>query len=212
MTSDRKHSRCSIGWPWKVISVHTVSSCVAIVVLEPTSCCLSLVFRMCAFPVGFFQTANSRLSSTLYTMTASKEDSVQEMLRLFFQPFRPELQRSLDKEGDNLFYQFLKENNCTLNVADWSLEQLGEFYCIMVPIIANSCFHDNAEQMFPEIKKLLKTHRQIQTDDRVRHMHDQLGQCSRLRAEVDAFLLPYIPVQSKKTRKRRNRHRKMWTI
>ena len=200
MLSDTKHTRCSIGWSWKAISVYIVSPCVAIVVLEPTSCCLSLVFGLCAFPVRFFQTTNSRLSSILYTVAGPEQDSdsAQEMLRLFFQPFSRELQRRLDQERDNLLYQFLKENNCTLSAADWSLKQLGEFYCIMVPIIANCCFHDNAGQMFPEIKKLLKTHQHMQPAFRVQHMHDQLGQCSRLREEVDAFLLSYIPVHKKK--------------
>ena len=131
-------------------------------------------------------------------------DSVQEMLRLFFQPFSRELQRSLDRERDNLLYQFLKENNCTLNVAGWSLEQLGKFYCIMVPIIANSCFHDNAEQMFPEIKKLLKTHRQMQTDDRVQHMHDQMDMFEIARGSGRFSAAIYsCPVEKK--RKRSNR-------
>ena len=135
-------------------------------------------------------------------MTTPMQNPVEEVLRNFFPPFPVEFQRDLNRARDNLLYQFITENNCTSSPARWSLHQLRGFYRIMVPIISNSYFNDNAEEMFPEIKKLLKTHGQMQADDRVQHMHNQLGQCSSLRVAVEAFLQSHIHAKSKRRRKR----------
>ena len=153
--------------------------------------------------MNFIQTKNSRLSSTLHTMTKRAQHPVDDVLRNFFQPFPADTRRELNRARDDLLYRFITENDCTSeSPAHWSLDQLGKSYCIMVPIISNRYFNDNAGKMFPELKNLLKTHSQMQADDRVQHMHNQLGQCSSLRAEVEALLQPYIHAQSKRRRKR----------
>ena len=170
---------------------------------------LLLVFGLRGFAVNFIQSKNSRLSSTLHTMTKPSQNPVDDVLRNFFQPFLADMQRELNRARDDLLYRFITENDCTSSPAHWSLDQLGKFYRVMVPIISNCYFNDNAGKKFPELKKLLETHREIKADDRVQHMHNQLGQCSSLRAEVEAFLQPYIHAQSKRRRKRISRDKTM---